>query len=291
MTPERNGSAEIREVAYSIPWRTSGVRAGAHRSHLYGGGGLFRDVVPLQTLPDPRRVAIRASLSDPFERLLVRRFEQPSSIDVSVLVDVSASMAFNGRCNKLALAADIAEALAISAQRARDSFSLYPFDDALREDLALRKTRARAAHAAAIDRLRRHTPDGAGVQGVGEAGAALAGSRRLVFLISDFLWSEDDARRAGEALAAYDVVPIEIVDSMQLDELPERGLLNLRDLETGRPRLVVMRPSLKARWRQSRELQRNAARQVFDMTSREMFTIRDRVDWMQLTSYLLHGSA
>jgi len=284
-------SDEIRNVAYSIPWRTSGIRAGAHRSCLYGGSGLFRDVVPLQSLPDPRRIAIRASLSDPFERLLVRRFEQPSAIDVSVLVDVSASMAFEGSCNKIALAADIAEALAVCAERAGDTFSLYPFDRALREDLVLRKTLSRAAHGEAIDRLRRHAPQGAGAQGVGEAGAALAGSRRLVFLISDFLWSEDDARKAGEALASHDVVPIEIDDSLSLDDMPDWGLLNLRDLESGRRRLVAMRPALKARWRKRREAQRRATRRVFDMTARDMFTVRNRVDWMRLTSFLLYGSA
>ncbi|MBN9289652.1 MAG: VWA domain-containing protein, partial [Hyphomicrobium denitrificans] len=145
-------SDELRDVAYSIPWRTSGIRAGAHRSHLYGGGGRFRDIVPLLSLPDPRRIAIRASLNDPFERLLVRRFEQPSAIDVAVLVDVSTSMAFEGRCNKISLAADLAQALAVCAERAGDTFSLLPFDSTLRDDLRLQRTLSRAAHSQAIEK-------------------------------------------------------------------------------------------------------------------------------------------
>lgn len=284
-------SDELRDVAYSIPWRSSGIRAGAHRSHLYGGGGRFRDIVPLLSLPDPRRIAIRASASDPFERLLVRRYEQPSAIDVAVLVDVSASMSFNGRCHKIALAADLAQALATCAERAGDTFALLPFDKTLREDLRLQRTRSRAAHAEAIGKLRRYVPDSPGVQGIAEAATAASGTRKLIFLISDFLWSEDDARLAGEALAFHDVVPIEIDDSLQLDALPDWGLLNLRDLETGIRRLVAMRPSLKARWRAIRQEQRNRTRQIFDATTREMFTIRDRIDWMRLTSFLLYGSA
>lgn len=284
-------SDELRDVAYSIPWRSSGIRAGSHRSHLYGGGGQFRDIVPLLSLPDPRRIAIRASASDPFERLLVRRYEQPSAIDVAVLVDVSASMSFNGRCNKISLAADLVQALAICAERAGDTFALLPFDKTLREELRLQKTRSRAAHTEAINNLRDHVPDRAGVQGITEAAMAASGTRKLVFLISDFLWSEDDARLAGEALAFHDVVPIEIDDSSQLDELPDWGLLNLRDLETGLRRLVAMRPSLKARWRTNRQDQRNRTRQIFDATTREMFTVRDRIDWMRLTSFLLYGSA
>ena len=284
-------SDELRDVAYSIPWRSSGIRAGAHRSHLYGGGGRFRDIVPLLSLPDPRRIAIRASASDPFERLLVRRYEQPSAIDVALLVDVSASMSFNGRCHKIALAADLAQALATCAERAGDTFALLPFDKTLREDLRLQRTRSRAAHAEAIGKLRRYVPDSPGAQGIAEAATAASGTRKLIFLISDFLWSEDDARLAGEALAFHDVVPIEIDDSLQLDALPDWGLLNLRDLETGIRRLVAMRPSLKARWRAIRQEQRNRTRQIFDATTREMFTIRDRIDWMRLTSFLLYGSA
>lgn len=283
-------SDELRDVAYSIPWRSSGIRAGSHRSHLYGGDGRFRDVVPLLSLPDPRRIAIRASLNDPFERLLVRRFEQPSSIDVAVLVDISASMAFEGRCNKISLAADLAQALAVCTERSGDTFALLPFDSALREDLRLQRTMSRAAHTQAIEKLRKHIPEKPGVQGVIEAATAIAGTRKLVFLVSDFLWSTEDARLAGEALAFHDVVPIEIDDSLQLDELPDWGLLNLRDLETGRRRLVAMRPALKSRWQSVRKAQRERVRLVFDTTAREMFTIRDRIDWMRLTSFLLYGS-
>jgi uncharacterized protein (DUF58 family) len=284
-------SDELRDVAYTLPWRSSGIRAGAHRSHLYGGGGRFRDVVPLLSLPDPRRIAIRASLSDPFERLLVRRYEQPSAIDVAVLVDVSASMSFDGRCNKISLAADLAQVLSACTARVGDTFSLLPFDSTLREDLRLQKTISRAAHVEAISKLRNHVPDRPGVQGVAEAAMAVTGTRKLIFLISDFLWSDAETRLAGEALAFHDVVPIEIDDSLQLDDLPERGLLNLRDLETGMRRLVAMRPSLKSRWQQIRKEQRNRTRQIFDATTREMFTIRDRIDWMRLTSFLLYGSA
>lgn len=282
---------EAKDLAYSIPWRTSSIRVGSHKSFLSGSGGLFRDIVPLSTFPDPRRIAIRASLSDPFERLLVRRAEQPSAIDIAVLVDVSQSMAFEGRCDKIALAADIAQALAICTERAGDTFALYPFDKVLRQDLLLRKTLSRAAHADAVERLRHFAPDQAGVDGLAEAGAAIAGSKKLVFLISDFLWPQEAARMAAEALSFHDIVPIEIRDSLELDGLPDWGLLNLRDLETGRHRLVAMRPALKARWRTQRSQQRQRISQELHANSRETFVVDDKIDWMRFTSFLLHGAA
>ncbi|CCB63724.1 DUF58 domain-containing protein [Hyphomicrobium sp. MC1] len=280
-----------RDLAYAIPWRTSGVRVGAHKSYLSGSSGLFRDIVPLTAFPDPRRIAVRASLSDPFERLLVRRAEQPSAIDVVVLVDVSASMAFEGHCNKMALAADIAEALAICTERTGDTFALLPFDSVLRQDLLLWKTLSRAAHLDAIDRLRHAKAEHKGTKGIAEAGAVIAGSRKLVFIVSDFLWPEEGTRAAAEVLAFHDVVPIELRDSLEIEDLPRWGLLNLRDLETGRHRLVAMRPSLKAKWLTLRNERRDRITRVIDANAREMFTIRDSIDWMRLTAYLLYGSA
>nr|BAA23277.1 mxaS [Hyphomicrobium methylovorum] len=189
------------------------------------------------------------------------------------------------------MASDLAQALAICTERAGDTFALYPFDATLRDDLLLRRTHSRAAHSKAVERLRAYRPDTPGVSGVGEAAAALAGSKKLVFLISDFHWSEKEAQLAGETLAFHDVVPIELEDSLETDGFPDWGLVNLRDLETGRRRLIAMRPSLKERWRVLREARRNRVRQVFDASAREMFTIRDRIDWMRLTTYLVYGSA
>lgn len=280
-----------REMAYAIPWRTSGVRMGSHRSYLSGSSGRFRDIVPLTTFPDPRRIAVRASMSDPFERLLVRRAEQPSTIDVVVLVDVSASMNFKGRCNKMIIAADIAEALAICTERTGDTFSVLPFDGALRDDLVLWKTLSRAAHLAVIDRLRHASAERRGIEGIAQAGAAIAGSRKLVFLISDFLWSDEDAELAVDALAFHDVAPIELRDSTEFDDLPNWGLLNLRDLESGRHRLIAMRPSLKAKWITLRNEQRDRIARALNANAREMFTVRDTIDWMRLAAHLLYGAA
>nr|BAE16963.1 hypothetical protein [Hyphomicrobium denitrificans] len=219
-------------------------------------------------------------------------FEQPSAIDVAVLADVSTSMGHSRAAATVSVAADLAQTGSpVCAERAGDTSRLLTVRQyRRREDLRLQRTHSRAAHSQAIEKLRAFTPEKPGVSGVLEAATAVSGTRRLVFLVSDFLWSTEDARRAGEALAFHDVVPVEIDDSLQLDELPDWGLLNLRDLETGSRRLVAMRPSLKARWQAARQNNERARGKSFDTTAREMFTIRDRIDWMRLTSFLLYGS-
>lgn len=282
---------ELRDVAYRVPWRSSSVRNGVHRSRMIGGGGVFKDLVPLMRHPDPRRIALRASVSDPFENLLVQRSEQTTAISVYVLVDVSASMAFQGRANKLALAADMAEALSICAARAGDQFGLIAFDQTARDELLLPRTRSRAAHRAAIDQLRAFTPHQRGVDGIAQAAGLLSGAKKLVFLISDFLWSNEDAEQAFANLSLHDVVPIEIDDSMQIDGLPEWGLLRLFDLETNTRRLVAMRPALKQAWKLRRQERRAAISARCAQSGREPFTVQDQIGWDRLISYLMHGHA
>ena len=100
------------DLPYQLAWRSSEVRAGAHRGKREGAGGFFRDVAPLLRSPDPRRLDLRVSARDPFEGLHVRRFEQKATVTVYALVDVSASMGFRGASDKMHIAADLCAALA-----------------------------------------------------------------------------------------------------------------------------------------------------------------------------------
>lgn len=284
-------SDALRDIAYRLPWRSSSVRNGTHRSRMTGGGGVFKDLAPLINQPDPRRLALRASLADPFETLKVKRLEQTTAVTVYVLVDVSASMAFRGATDKLAVAADLGEAISMCASRAGDYFGLIAFDRAVRTDAFLQRTRSRSAHHAAVVRLRALKPSLSGITGIAEATSVLAGPRKLVFLISDFIWSEDEFDSTFAGLAAHDVVPIEIDDSRQIDNLPEWGLLRFYDLETSKRRLVAMRPTLKEEWRRRRNARRASLHARCAEIGRDAFQVKDRIDWDRLSSYLMHGYA
>lgn len=283
-------SDRLRDVAYRIPWRASGVRAGVHRSRHTGGAGQFNDLAPFVASPDPRRIAIRASLTDPFEQLLVSRYQQTSSIAVHVLIDVSASMGCVGRANKMAIACDVAEALAICATRAGDSFGMTSCDDRVREDYNLPATRSMAAAAATIARLRTLAPSRQGIGGMAEAAQSLAGRRKLVAVISDFQWRDDDIERTFAALNAHDCLAIEIHDSGFITELPEWGLLALRDSESGAKRLIAMRPSLKATWQKREQSRRNSLAVRTRQNGRDLFTINNEIVWDHFASFLMSGS-
>jgi hypothetical protein len=246
------------EIVYWPRWRPGGHRVGAHRGRDAGGLGTFRDTVSFLRLPDARRIDIRASLRDPFEGVAVRRFEARSPVETYALVDLSASMRFRGRADRLGLAASLCTALARSATRIGDGFGLMAADATFREDLFLPATRHRTAATLAAARVGDAQCAGASAEGLMEAARRLAGRPKLVFLVSDFRWPAALAEKVFASLAFHDLVPVLLADPAEAEALPEWGLVELEDLEGAGTRLVVMRPSLRRRWI-AREVERVAA--------------------------------
>lgn len=273
------------DIPFRLAWRSSAVRAGAHRSRQGGAGGLFRDHVSLLDHPDPRRIDLRASYRDPFGALRVRRFEQNSSVTVYVLVDVSGSMGVTGRSSKVDLAADLIAVLAASARRTGDSIGVIACDSHVREEFYQRATRARTGEAEMVAGLRNLQPDRRGAEGLIDAAGLIAGQRKLVILISDFHMPAGEMERIFAAFSAHDVVPIHLRDSAEIEGLPQWGLLALRDVETGRRRLIVMRPSLKRAWLRADEARCKALRKIAGRHGRLPLEITDAIDWDRVAGY------
>lgn len=287
-TPESE-AAPPADIPYRLPWRSVGVRAGAHRGKMEGAGGFFHDFAPFLQRPDPRRIDLRVSVRDPFEGLYVRRFEQKTAISVYALVDVSTSMSFRGRTEKMRLAADLCSALASSSRRAGDAFGMFGCGARVERDLHFTASRARGGELEMIKRLRTHVPNTRGSDGFMEAASLLAGRRKLVFLISDFYMPHEACERIFSALSEHDIVPIILSDTLEVEELPRWGILSLTDIEFGRRRLVVMRPSLREAWQRRSEGRRAELNAVAARYGREPFEVRNAIDWDRLGGYLISG--
>lgn len=277
------------DIPFHLAWRSSGMRAGAHRSHQAGAGGIFRDHVSLLDYPDPRRIDLRASYRDPSGALRVRRFEQKSAVTVYALVDVSGSMGVIGHTRKTELAADLVSVLSASARRTGDAFGLIACDVCVREELFQRATRSRAGETELAERLRNLKCNRRGTAGLVEAADLICGQRKVVVLISDFHMSADEVEEIFAALASHDVIAIHLRDSAEIEDLPRWGLLTLRDVESGRRRLVVMRPSLKSEWQRADDERRSAVRRIATSYGRAPFEITDRIDWDRLSAYFAGG--
>ncbi len=276
-----------QEITYRPRGRAEGPIIGAHRGRDVGGAGIFRDDVTFLQQPDARRINLRATLRDPFETVYVRRFEQRTAIAVYAVVDLSGSMAFEGNARKIDIAADLCVALAGSARRFGDAFGLIGCDDKIRDDFFIPATRRRGLDVETSRRFAEFVPTGRSAAGLAKAGELISGLRKLVFLISDFHLPLTAIEAALAGLARHDLAPIIIADSAEEENLPSWGLLSLRDLESGRNRLVAMRPALRDKWRTEAAERREALRRMFSFYGRTPFSIVDRLDVDRLSRHLL----
>lgn len=273
-------------VPYRLRWRPGGVSIGAHPALGEGGGGEFRRHVPLLRHPDPRRIDLRMTFRDPLGELHVRQFARSSAIAVVAVVDLSGSMGFQGRVLRMRAVAELCAVLAVSACRTGDRFGLIGCDATVREDIFIPATRRQGLEFEIFDRLVNAEPRGASARALAAAADWLPAGRSLVFLISDFLMPVSQIDETLDALWRHDVAPVAVRDQGEEDDLPAWGLVELTDLETGRRRLVVMRPALREAWRRAGRARRAELDRLFERRGRAAFHLVDRLDTDALTQYL-----
>jgi uncharacterized protein (DUF58 family) len=240
----------VEPFHYRLPGRTRRAQPGAHPGTQRGEGMEFRGHAGLLAAQDPRRFDIAASLRDPFNEVMVRVYTQRGTVPIRVLADVSASMAFSGRCRKMELLADFIESLAFSAYRNGDPLAFTACDTAVRGELVLPLTRSRAAGEAIAAKLRKLAPSGGNSLGLIKAAEQLPPARALVFLISDFHFPVTMLDQLLRRLAVHQVVPVVLWDSAEA-MAPRYGIARVYDPETGAERLLLLRPSLARRLRRS----------------------------------------
>ncbi|MBB3974603.1 DUF58 domain-containing protein [Hansschlegelia beijingensis] len=291
MTQGRASEAPApRDLPYRLFGRARGVTAGAHRAVGSGGAGAFLRHASLLELPDARRIDMRASLLDPLGGMKVRRFENRARIDVFILLDLSGSMTF-ARDGEHDPVAELCATIAHAALRGQDRFGMIAAGPKARADLAIRATRRRGVAEEVWRALRSEPGEGSGVAGLLDSLDQLPARRSLVFVVSDFLLpsAATDALLAG--LWRHDVAPIVVRSSAVERRLPAFGLVETRDLETGRRRLVLMRKSLREAWLDKSRRRRAELERIFLRHGRPAFDLVDRFDADAFADYLLSGGA
>lgn len=233
------------EIHYKIPWRAGSSFPGHHSTYQKGGGLQFQNHIPLIDAPDPRRFDIRTSLRDSFEQIQVRVYQQTSSIPVYVIADLSASMSFQGVNSKMDVMADFVASMSFSAYRTGDSFGFVGCADQDFDPWVLPPTLNQAAGLALADKLRCNQPKGKNSSGLLHAANKLGVRRGLIFLLSDFHFPLDLIDKIMVTMANHDVVPVMLWDQQESTQLPDFGLVSIKDAETQQRRMLLMRPSLK----------------------------------------------
>lgn len=251
---------KIRYIQIYTTKVVNDVLAGEYESVFKGRGMEFDEVREYQPGDDVRSIDwnVTARAGKPF----IKKYREERELTVMFLVDLSASGSFGSvKQTKSELSAEICALLAFAAIRNNDKVGLIVFTDqvemfippgkgarhvlrVIREILSFRPGRTRTDIAEALDYLGR-----------------VQSRRAVVFLISDF--QADGFERSLRVLGRrHDLIAVSISDARE-SKLPDAGLIELEDAETGEV-VLVDTGSREVRSRYERlSLQR--ARELSDM--------------------------
>lgn len=277
--------------SYRLPTKVAGVFPGAHAGQLVGMGKLFKRHAPLIASPDPRRIDLKASFLDPYRQFNVRVYQQVSRLSVYLLADLSASMNFQGDRNKQTIVCDCLQSIAASAGQAGDRFGFIGCANTIDPAYLLLPSAVDPGRILQLtERLRQLSFTGR-AEGLLAARRYLPSKPSLIFLLSDFYWPRSLIDRLLPTLSAHTVIPLVIWDRREYDHLPTWGLLRLRDAETGKQRMVMMRPQLRQRITEAfRQRQHQLQRRLRNFGCEPLF-LHDGYSAGQLEQYFQRLSA
>jgi len=229
-TPEQ----VLRRLEWTVLRRLDGLLHGDYRSLARGDGLELADLREYQYADDVRRIDwnVTARLQVPH----VREYREERELAAWFLLDLSGSVEFgSGEQSKLDLAAQFTALVARVLTRRGNRVGAILYGAEVDAVLAPRGGRGQVLHL--LSRIGRRAAR-AGAQPLTDLRPLLATAgqvlrrRALAFVLSDFVsrpgWEQPLARLAQR----HEVLAVRLVDPLER-ELPDLGLLRLRDAETG----------------------------------------------------------
>ena len=226
---------KIRRIEITTNRLVNESLAGEYHSVFKGRGMEFDEVREYQHGDDIRSIDwnVTSRTGQPH----VKRYVEERELTVMLLVDASASGAFGSALKmKGEIAAEISALLAFSATKNNDRVGAILFTDHVEKFIPPRRGRKHVLRV--IRELLYYRPIGRGtrIQKALERLNLLIRKRAVVFLISDLL-DQGYEQALKVANRKHDLIGIQIYDPRE-QELPDVGILELRDAETGEIMLV-----------------------------------------------------
>lgn len=221
---------KVRELEIRSKRLTRHLFTGEYHSAFKGRGMSFREVREYAAGDDIRFIDwnVSARFNHPFSKL----FEEERELTVMLLIDVSASSLFGTvHSRKKDLITEICAVLAFSAINNNDKVGVIFFSDKIEKYIPPKKGRNHVLYI--VRELLTSKPRNKKTN-ISEVIRFFNNSTRqksISFILSDFLDErfEDALKVAGKK---HDVIGIKMYDKMDM-ELPEAGLLEIEDAETG----------------------------------------------------------
>ncbi len=223
---------KVRKIEIKPRGLSQNIFAGEYHSAFKGRGVIFSEVREYVPGDDVRDIDwnVTARHNKPF----VKVYEEEREMTVMLLVDVSGSRNFGAVGEqKMEKMAEIAATLAFSSIQNNDKVGMILFSDKVEKFIPPKKGRK---HILLIIReIINFVPENDGTD-IDVALRFLTNAikkRTTAFLISDMIDSHDYTQSLMIANRKHDLATIQVYDRRD-SEMPDVGLVKMKDLETGR---------------------------------------------------------
>ncbi len=278
----------VRKIEIKTHSLSRNIFAGEYHSQFKGRGMAFSEVREYQPGDDVRSIDwnVTARLNKPY----IKVFEEERELTVMLLVDVSGSRNFGTQTQtKRDMMAEVAATLAFSTIENNDKVGVIFFSDKIEKYIPAKKGKSHVLHIIRELLSFEPTSTGTDINGALHYFANAQKRRCTAFLISDcqdpaFAALPDKKIGATPIVIAshkHDLSVIQIYDRRDA-ELPDMGLLKLRDAETDEriwvdTALRSVRDNYAAAWR----TQQDNLQTLYAKTGINSISIRTDEDYVR----------
>lgn len=227
---------KVRKIEIKTRRLSNHIFSGEYHSSFKGRGMTFSEVRQYQFGDDVRAIDwnVTARYNEPY----IKVFEEERELTMMLMVDVSGSESFGTKNEfKKDIVTEIAATMAFSATQNNDKIGLILFSDQIELYIPPKKGKSHVLRI--IRELIEFQPKSRKTD-VGQSLKFLSSvlkKRAIVFLISDFMATPDYEHTLKIASKRHDITGVRVYDIRE-EEMPNIGLVNMLDAETGQSMLV-----------------------------------------------------
>ena len=221
----------VRQIEIKTRGLSNNIFAGQYHSAFKGKGMSFSEVREYQYGDDVRDIDWNVTAR--YHKPYVKVFEEERELTVMLLIDVSNSLDFGTvKQMKKDMVTEIAATLAFSAIQNNDKIGVIFFSDRIEKFIPPKKGRKHILYI--IRELLDFKPESkrTNIKMAVEYLTNVIKKRCVTFMLSDFIDDNDYRNALTIANRKHDIVAIQVYDR-RLAELPDVGLMKVRDAETG----------------------------------------------------------
>jgi len=271
---------KVRELEIKSKKLTSDLFTGEYHSAFKGKGMSFKEVREYAAGDDIRFIDwnVSARFGHPFSKM----FEEERELTVMLLIDISNSSLFGtSHARKKDIITEIAAVLSFSAVNNADKIGVLFYSDKVEAFIPPKKGRQHALYIVRELLSKESKSKGSAVSAALRYFNNSTRQKSIAFILSDFLDAnyEDALRIAGKK---HDVIGIKLYDKMD-QQLPDAGLMQAEDLETGKTKWVDSSNSF-VRYSYEQEFFRvtEYATQVFKKAGCDLLHVKTGEDYVKV---------